>query len=76
MLVLCINDFTWIGCRRSFLALSCCLRVVLFPVVVCVEEFLKPLYELKIVLEPPFHQPFNWDDLQQEANKYYYGTPS
>lgn len=54
---------TWVWGRRDVLALPRQQRVVLLPVVVGVEELLKPLDELEVVLELALHQPLHRDDL-------------
>lgn len=54
---------TWVWGGRDVLALPRQQRVVLLPVIVGVEELLKPLDELEVVLELALHQPLHRDDL-------------
>lgn len=62
---------TWVWRGGHVLALPRQQWIVLLPVVVGVEEFLKPLNELKVVLELPLHQLLYWDNLQ--PHKYITG---
>lgn len=44
--------------------------VVHLPIIVGVEELFKPLDKLKVVLELPFHQFVDWDDLETQKRKW------
>lgn len=55
---------TWVWRGGHVLALPRQQWIVLLPVIVGVEEFLKPLNELKVVLELPLHQLLYWNNLQ------------
>lgn len=61
---------TWVGGRDPILPLPGEDRVVLLSVVVGVKELLEPLNKLKVVLELPFDQLFDWDDLDQETEEH------
>lgn len=60
-----------VGCGHGVLALSRLHGVVLLSIVVGIEELLKPLDKLKVVLELPLHQFVYWNDLkgQREENQ-------
>lgn len=58
-----------VGCGHGVLALPRLHRVVMLSVVVGVEELLKPLDELKVVLELSLHQLVYWNDLEEEGEQ-------
>lgn len=58
-----------VGYGLCVLALPRLHWVVHLPIVVGVEELFKPLDELKVVLELPFHQFVDWDDLETQKRK-------
>lgn len=58
-----------IGRGDGVLALSGCHGVVLFTVVVCVEELLEPLDEVQVVLESAFDQFLHGNDLESQSKE-------
>lgn len=50
--------------RDCVLPLPCFHRIILLPIIVSIIELLKPLNEIQVVLETPFHQLLHWDHLQ------------
>lgn len=61
--------FAGVGGRDCVLPLPCFYRIILLPVVVGIIEFLKPLNEIQVVLETPFHQLLHWDHLQYKITR-------
>ena len=53
---------------NGILTLPGCNRVVFFTVIIGIKELLKPLDELKIVLELPLHQFVYWNDLKAKRD--------
>lgn len=56
-----------VGCGHGVLSLPRLHGVVVLSVVVGIEEFLKPLDELKVVLELALHQFVYWNDLRTQT---------
>lgn len=52
--------------RNGVLTLSGCNRVILFTIIIGIEEFLKPLNEIKIVLKSAFNQFLHRNNLKKK----------
>lgn len=55
--------------RNGVLTLSGCNRVILFTIIIGIEEFLKPLNEIKIVLKSAFNQFLHRNNLKRKEKK-------
>lgn len=61
---------TWIRWGNGVLTLPSCNRVVLFTIIICIEEFLKPLDEIEIVLESALNQFLHRNDLRRKKKEW------
>lgn len=55
--------------RNGVLTLSGCNRVIFFTIIIGIEEFLKPLNEIKIVLKSAFNQFLHRNNLKRKEKK-------